>query len=83
MVRTSVGRESTAESRPADRVDATDVPTRVVIEPRIPQALDAALVSVAPGETLFVIPTYTALLAVRGELERRGFAAHYWETADA
>ena len=79
----SGGLESTAESRPADRVDATDAPTRVVIEPRIPQALDAALVSVAPGETLFVIPTYTALLAVRGELERRGYAAHYWETADA
>ncbi len=54
----------------------------VVVEPDVPRALDAALAQVAPGETLYVVPTYTAMLAVRTELERRGFAPHYWETAD-
>jgi UDP-N-acetylmuramyl tripeptide synthase len=55
----------------------------VVVEAQVPRALDAALGHVARGETLFIVPTYTAMLAVRTELERRGFAPHYWETADA
>jgi UDP-N-acetylmuramyl tripeptide synthase len=55
----------------------------LVVEPDVPRALDAALGQVAPGESLFIVPTYTAMLAVRTELERRGYAKHYWETADA
>ena len=47
------------------------------------RGLDAALAAVPEGETLYVVPTYTAMLAVRGELERRGYAPHYWEAADA
>jgi lipid II isoglutaminyl synthase (glutamine-hydrolysing) len=35
------------------------------------------------GETLYIIPTYTAMLAVRGELARQGFAPQYWEQEDA
>jgi lipid II isoglutaminyl synthase (glutamine-hydrolysing) len=55
----------------------------VTVESNVARALDAALANVPPGETLYVVPTYTAMLAVRAELERRGFAPHYWETADA
>src|SRR5262249_43679542 len=51
----------------------------VQIVPEIPQALDAALARTAVGGTLCVVPTYTALLMVRGELERRGYVRHYWE----
>ena len=43
------------------------------------RALDAAIESTPPGETLFVIPTYTALLDIHRELERRGLTPRYWE----
>jgi UDP-N-acetylmuramyl tripeptide synthase len=53
------------------------------VEPEIGAALEHALEATPAGETLYVIPTYTAMLAVRGELERQGFAPHYWEQEDA
>jgi lipid II isoglutaminyl synthase (glutamine-hydrolysing) len=43
----------------------------------LPAALDAA-VEGAAGERLFAIPTYTALLALRDELSRRGHVSQYW-----
>ncbi|MGH2517038.1 MAG: MurT ligase domain-containing protein [Ktedonobacterales bacterium] len=52
------------------------------IEPDVPRALDEALSRTPPGERLYVVPTYTAMLAVRAELERRGYAPHYWEQRD-
>jgi hypothetical protein len=45
----------------------------------IAKALDAAISQTPAGETLFVIPTYTGLLEVHRELERRGLTPHYWE----
>src|SRR5262249_52798375 len=51
----------------------------VQIVPEIPLALDEALARTSVGGTLCVVPTYTALLTVRGELERRGYVRHYWE----
>ena len=42
-------------------------------------ALDSALQETPVGETLFVVPTYTGLLDVHRELERRGLTPHYWE----
>ena len=42
-------------------------------------ALDSALQHTPVGETLFVIPTYTGLLDIHRELERRGLTPHYWE----
>ncbi len=53
------------------------------VEPEIAAVLWAAVDATPLGETLYVIPTYTAMLAVRGELERGGFAPHYWEQEDA
>jgi lipid II isoglutaminyl synthase (glutamine-hydrolysing) len=53
------------------------------IEPDITAALAWALHGVAVGETLDVLPTYTAMLAVRGVLERRGYIPRYWEQDDA
>jgi len=47
------------------------------------QALDLALDQTPAGETLFVIPTYTALLEIHRDLEQRGVAPHYWEGKDA
>ncbi len=48
----------------------------------IAAALDEAIRKTPAGETLFVIPTYTGLLEIHRELERRGLAAHYWEGQD-
>ena len=45
----------------------------------IAEALDAAVHQTAAGETLFIVPTYTGLLEIHQELERRGLTPHYWE----
>jgi UDP-N-acetylmuramyl tripeptide synthase len=41
--------------------------------------LDDALANVAPGGTLYLLPTYTAMLDLRAELARRGHVAPFWE----
>jgi len=45
----------------------------------LPGALDAALAGLPPGATLFVLPTYTAMLELREELARRGWVRPFWE----
>jgi len=45
----------------------------------ISQALNSAISRTPEGETLFIVPTYTGLLEVHHELERRGLAPRYWE----
>jgi lipid II isoglutaminyl synthase (glutamine-hydrolysing) len=45
----------------------------------IEKALDSAIRQTPVGETLFVVPTYTGLLEIHHELERRGLTPHYWE----
>ena len=50
--------------------------SRVVVEDDLPSALDRGLED-AP-DRLIVLPTYSALLALHGELEHRGFASPYW-----
>lgn len=45
----------------------------------IAQALDTAISLTPEGETLFVVPTYTGLLEIHRELERRGLTPRYWE----
>lgn len=45
----------------------------------IAQALEKAISRTPEGETLFIVPTYTGLLEIHRELERRGWTPHYWE----
>lgn len=46
-----------------------------------PAALcDAILRDAAPGDDVFVLPTYSALLDFRAELVRRGGGAEFWQT---
>ena len=52
--------------------------TRLSLVPQLAAALDAAL-SAAGGRRLFVLPTYTALLALREELSARGHVAQFWQ----
>jgi hypothetical protein len=42
-------------------------------------ALDAALAQTPPGETLYVVPTYTAMLEVRELLAHRSRRRPFWE----
>jgi UDP-N-acetylmuramyl tripeptide synthase len=50
---------------------------RISVTPDLPAALDAAL-ETAAGARVFALPTYTALLALRDELSRRGHVSQYW-----
>lgn len=55
-------------------------PDRLVVVPELERALDAAredIDSAHPG-TLYALPTYTALIALRELLARRGLAPEYW-----
>ena len=52
---------------------------RLEIVPSLEQALDRGLELTASREELVVLPTYTAMLALRGILTRRGLVPAYWE----
>ncbi len=52
-------------------------PAEVPVHRSIEGALKAELARVAPGGTLYVLPTYTAMLALRRELTRAGHVKHY------
>jgi UDP-N-acetylmuramyl tripeptide synthase len=57
---------------PIDRID---------VIPPLPAALDAALAA-AGDSGLYALPTYTALLELRQELEHRGHVKPYWSTRE-
>ncbi|MER3403744.1 MAG: hypothetical protein C4337_10820 [Armatimonadota bacterium] len=54
-------------------------PARLHVERDLARALDHALECVRPGETLYILPTYTAMLQVRRILQRRGHLSPFWE----
>jgi UDP-N-acetylmuramyl tripeptide synthase len=54
-------------------------PARVELTRPLANAFDRALAAVPPGGTLYVTPTYTAMLELRAELARRGLVAPFWE----
>ena len=56
---------------------ATD---RLEVMADLESALDRGLGLTEAGHTLVVLPTYTAMLALRGVLTSRGLVEHYWET---
>jgi lipid II isoglutaminyl synthase (glutamine-hydrolysing) len=54
-------------------------PARLVVVPQLERALDEARAAAAEGPgPLYALPTYTALLALRELLARRGAAPEYW-----
>jgi lipid II isoglutaminyl synthase (glutamine-hydrolysing) len=55
---------------------------RISVVPALGAALDAALQG-SPGDRLFALPTYTALLELRQELQRRGHVAAFWSRQPA
>ncbi len=54
-------------------------PERLKVMQDLPAALDSAL-EATPSGRLFALPTYTALLELRGELSRRGHVPRFWST---
>jgi len=54
-------------------------PRRVSVERDLGGALKAALSRVPAGGTLYVLPTYTAMLEMRETVGRRGLVHHFWE----
>lgn len=54
-------------------------PARIVIEKDLKKALTQGLDFVRPGELLYVLPTYTAMLQLREIIHRMGYARQFWE----
>ncbi len=53
----------------------------IEVVPSLEDALDRGLAQTSPGGELAALPTYTAMLALREIVSRRGFARPYWEEA--
>ena len=63
------------------RLKYAGVPSeRLHIVPAVAAALDQAVAD-APSGRLYALPTYTALLELRGVLADRGQAVPFWEPA--
>ncbi len=56
-------------------------PRRIELVPALAQGLDRGLELTPPGEELVVLPTYTAMLALRRLIAERGYVAPFWERA--
>jgi UDP-N-acetylmuramyl tripeptide synthase len=56
-------------------------PEAIEVEPRLEQALDRGLALTPEGGELVVLPTYTAMLALRQIAVDRGLVRPYWERA--
>jgi UDP-N-acetylmuramyl tripeptide synthase len=48
-------------------------------EPDLAKALDAGLIAAGRAGTLYVVPTYTAMLDLRKTMVERGLVTPYWE----
>ena len=62
----------------AVRLKYADLPVGEVIPDRL-EAIKAALEAIPPGETLYVLPTYTAMLEIRNTLSELGYTHPFWE----
>ncbi len=54
-------------------------PSLVTVQPDLERAFDLAFQALPPSGRLYVLPTYTALLALRRILHRRGHVKGFWE----
>jgi UDP-N-acetylmuramyl tripeptide synthase len=54
---------------------------RIEVVPTLERALDRGLELTPPAGELTVLPTYTAMLALRRTIAARGHVANYWENA--
>ncbi len=54
-------------------------PGRIKVENDLRRAMELALAGAEPNETVYVLPTYTAMLAVRELLRETGYVKGFWE----
>jgi UDP-N-acetylmuramyl tripeptide synthase len=54
-------------------------PERIVVESDPRPALEQALARSDPGDTVYILPTYTAMLEVRDVLRKSGYVGHFYE----
>ncbi len=54
-------------------------PELITVESDLSRALERALEATPEGETLYLLPTYTAMLEVRSKLADAGYLSHFWE----
>jgi UDP-N-acetylmuramyl tripeptide synthase len=52
---------------------------RIRVESDFRRAIELALAAAEPAETVYVLPTYTAMLAVRSILRQTGYVRGFWE----
>ena len=52
---------------------------RVSLEKDLAGALARGLANAGPGGTLYILPTYTAMLAMRQVMQERGYVGRFWE----
>jgi UDP-N-acetylmuramyl tripeptide synthase len=52
---------------------------RIRVEPDLQRALELSLAAAEPTETVYVLPTYTAMLALRDILRKTGYVRGFWE----
>ena len=52
---------------------------RLVVEPDLARALQVGLARTPPNGVLYMLPTYTAMLALRDALHRQGVVDDFWE----
>ena len=62
----------------AVRLKYAELPVGPVIPDRA-EAIKSALAATPPGETLYVLPTYTAMLEIRNTLSELGYTHPFWE----
>ena len=54
-------------------------PERIRVDNDMRRAIELALAAAEPQETLYVLPTYTAMLSIRDILRRTGYVRGFWE----
>ncbi|MBV9596651.1 MAG: Mur ligase family protein [Chloroflexi bacterium] len=54
-------------------------PERIRVEDDLQRALKQTIALAEPGETIYVLPTYTAMLSMRALLQRTGYVRGFWE----
>ncbi|MFN2465273.1 MAG: MurT ligase domain-containing protein [Candidatus Dormibacteria bacterium] len=54
-------------------------PQRIAVAEAPGDAISAMLAGTSPGDDVFVLPTYTAMLDLRAEMAARGYLKQFWE----
>ncbi len=54
-------------------------PSRIRVESDLQRAVERALAAAEPAETVYVLPTYTAMLGLREILQKTGYVRGFWE----